>query len=150
MYLKTREYDGASFVDKKSTVIFYQKLFAELFQKGKRCFLSFSKKKLCGFLSTNDAPSYSRFVDFLSTIHRQGSRVVCPVSCFNISQNDISALEHAYAPKTRLQALILTLNKMTIKFFQFSKFSNNLGISSEFSHFAWTARSFNKKKVLEF
>ena len=60
-------------------------------------------------------------------------RVVCPVSSFNISQNDISALEHAYAPKNRLYASFLTLNKMIIKFFQFSKFSNNLGIRSESS-----------------
>ena len=61
-------------------------------------------------------------------------RVVCPVSSFNISQNDISALEHAYAPKNRLYASFLTLYKMTIQFFQFSKFSNNLGIRSESSH----------------
>ena len=60
-------------------------------------------------------------------------RVVCPLSSFNISQNDITALEHAYTPKNRLYASFLTLNKMTIKFFQISKFSNNLGIRSESS-----------------
>ena len=60
-------------------------------------------------------------------------RVVCPFTCFNISWNDISALEHNYAQQNRLYASFLTLNKMTIQFFQFSKFSNNLGIRSESS-----------------
>ena len=71
MYLKTREYGGASFVDKKTTVIFYQKNFSWIVLEGKKdAFWIFQKKIYVGFLSTNDAPPYSRFVDFLSTIHR--------------------------------------------------------------------------------
>ena len=57
---------------KNPQLFFIRKIFAELFQKVKRCFLNFSKKIYVDFLSTNDAPPYSWFVDFLSTIHRQG------------------------------------------------------------------------------
>ena len=34
--------------------------------------MKLSRKIVVDFLSTNDAPPYSRFVDFLSTIHRYG------------------------------------------------------------------------------
>ena len=40
----------------------------------KNAFWIFRKKNYVDFLSTNDAPPYSRFVDFLSTIHRKGLR----------------------------------------------------------------------------
>ena len=59
-------------------------------------------------------------------------RVVAPVWSFKIAYVDISALEHAYAFKIRLQESFLKLNKMVIKFSHFSNFSNNLGIRSEF------------------
>ena len=49
MYLKTQEYGEASFVDKKSTVIFYQKNFCWIVLKGKKMLFEFFKKKLCGF-----------------------------------------------------------------------------------------------------
>ena len=49
LYLKTREYGGASFVDKKSTVIFYQKNFCWIVLEGKKMLFEFFKKNLCGF-----------------------------------------------------------------------------------------------------
>jgi len=62
-------------------------------------------------------------------------RVVCPDCSFEISFDDFSALENAYAPKIHLQASFLMLNKMAEKFFNISKISNNLGIKSEFCHY---------------
>ena len=53
MYLKTREYGGASFVDKKSTVIFYQKNFCWIVLEGKKMLFEFFKKNLCGFFVHN-------------------------------------------------------------------------------------------------
>ena len=53
---------------------------------------------------------------------------------FKIVYGDISALEHAYALKNRMKGLFLTLIKMDIQIFEFSKFSDNLGIKSEPSH----------------
>ena len=49
MYLKTREYGGAAFVDKKSTVIFYQKNICWVVLKGEKMLFEFFKKNLCGF-----------------------------------------------------------------------------------------------------
>ena len=58
-----------------------------------------------------------------------------PVRSFTISNCNISALEHAYALKILLRASFLTLNKIIIKLFNFSKIFNNLGIWSESSHY---------------
>ena len=52
---------------------------------------------------------------------------------FNISKADFSALEYAYALKIRLYRSFLTLNKIIIKIFCFSKISNSLRIRSESS-----------------
>ena len=45
----------------------------------------FFKKNHVDFLSTNDAPPYSRFVDFLSTIHRQG---LSKTEVWTLDEND--------------------------------------------------------------
>ena len=49
MYLKTRENGGESFVDKKSTAIFYQKNFCWIVLEGEKMLFEFFKKNLCGF-----------------------------------------------------------------------------------------------------
>ena len=72
--------------------------------------------------------------------HKNGSSasydflIIFGIRSFKISFCDISPEERAYALKIRMKGPFLTLNKMIIKFYQFSKFSDNLGIRSESSH----------------
>jgi len=47
----------------------------------------------------------------------------------------ITALEDAFALKISFESSFLTLNKMVIQIFSFSKIFNNLGIRSESRHF---------------
>ena len=83
-------------------------------------------------------------------------RVIVPVWSLKISNCDISALEHAYAPKIRLWAS--TFHKMTIKVFIFSKISKYLGIRSKSSQlmklnlkltFCWVENTWHRISVTD-
>ena len=56
---------------KNPQLFFTRIIYAELFKKVKRCFLNL-KKIFVDFVSTNDAPPYSRFVDFCTQFTDRG------------------------------------------------------------------------------